>query len=51
MSTSAHTSSAMVTTAKMEKVYSPALDLAKPTGVKPAAVISVPVSIGKAVDV
>ena len=49
--TTHETSSAMVTTAKIEKVYSPAPDLAKPTGVKPAAVISVPVSIGKAVDV
>jgi hypothetical protein len=39
------------TTQKIELVYSPALDLAKPTGTKPAAVISVPVSIGKAVEV
>ncbi len=41
----------MVTTAKIENVYSPAEDLAKPTGVNAAAVISVPVSIGKAVEV
>ncbi len=41
----------METTAKIEKVYSPAADRAKPTGVKPATVISVPVSMGKAVEV
>ena len=41
----------MPTTQKIALVYSPALDLAKPTGMKPAAVISVPVSIGKAVEV
>ena len=41
----------MVTTANIEKVYSPAALLAKPTGTKPAAVTSVPVSIGKAVEV
>src|SRR3984893_4675328 len=35
----------------MPPAYSPALDLAKPTGRKPAAVTSVPVSIGKAVEV
>src|ERR1700738_21996 len=35
----------------MPPAYSPALDLAKPTGKNPAAVTSVPVSIGNAVDV
>jgi hypothetical protein len=49
--TTQETSSAMLTTAKIEKVYSPAPDLARPTGMKPTAVISVPVSIGKAVEV
>ncbi len=43
--------SAIPTTWKIEMVYSPALDLASPTGRKPAAVISVPVSMGKAVAV
>ena len=43
--------SAMPTTWKIEIVYSPALDFANPTGRKPAAVISVPVSIGNAVAV
>ena len=43
--------SAMATTAKIEKVYSPAALRAKPIGTKPATVTSVPVSIGKAVDV
>ena len=43
--------SAMPTTAKSEKVYSPAELLAKPIGMKPATVTSVPVSIGKAVEV
>ena len=38
-------------TENMEKVYSPAADFAKPIGRKPAAVMSVPVSIGIAVDV
>ena len=41
----------MPTTAKIENVYSPAADFAKPTGRKPAAVIRVPVSIGNAVEV
>ncbi len=41
----------MPTTAKMLKQYSPAEDLAKPTGMKAAAVTKVPVSIGKAVEV
>ncbi len=48
--TTQETSSAMVTTAKIENVYSPADDLANPTGRKPATVINVPVSIGNAVD-
>ena len=39
----------MVTTWKIERVYSPVLDCAVAIGRKPAAVISVPVSIGKAV--
>ena len=43
--------SARPTTQKMPPAYSPALDLAKPTGRKPAAVTSVPVSIGNAVEV
>src|ERR1700730_13109116 len=42
------TSSAMVTTAKSEKVYSPAELAAKPTGMKPAIVTSVPASIAMA---
>ena len=41
----------MPTTWNSENTYSPAPDLAKPTGRKPAAVISVPVSIGNAVAV
>ena len=45
------TTSAMPTTANSEKQYSPAPLWAKPTGTKPAMVTSVPVSIGKAVDV
>jgi hypothetical protein len=43
--------SAMATTAKIEKVYSPAELRAKPIGTNPATVTSVPVSIGKAVEV
>ena len=43
------TSSAIVTTAKIAKVYSPVVDFAVAIGRKPEAVISVPVSIGKAV--
>ena len=43
--------SARPTTQKMPPAYSPELDLAKPTGRKPAAVTSVPVSIGNAVEV
>ena len=38
--------SAIVTTAKMENVYSPAALRAKPIGTKPAMVTKVPVSIG-----
>ncbi len=36
---------------KMPPAYWPAIDLAKPTGMNPAAVTSVPVSMGKAVEV
>ena len=36
---------------KIPPAYSPALDLAKPTGRNPAAVTKVPVSIGNAVEV
>jgi len=39
----------MVTTWKIERVYSPVLEAAVAIGRKPAAVISVPVSIGNAV--
>ena len=39
----------MVTTWKIERVYSPVLDAAVAIGKKPAAVIKVPVSIGNAV--
>ena len=42
-------SKASVTTAKMAKVYSPVDERAVAMGRKPTAVISVPVSIGKAV--
>ena len=35
---------------KMPPAYSPEIDLANPTGMKPATVTSVPVSIGKAVE-
>ncbi|MNW22619.1 hypothetical protein D3C71_2242170 [compost metagenome] len=41
--------SAITVTAKMANVYSPVVDLAKPMGKKPAAVISVPVNMGMAV--
>ena len=44
------TNSVMVTTAKIENVYSPAALCAKPIGTKPAAVTKDPVSIGKATD-
>ncbi len=40
----------MPTTAKIEKVYSPAELRAKPIGTKPAMVTSVPVSIEDASD-
>ena len=43
--------SAIATTAKIEKVYSPAALWAKPIGTNPATVTSVPVSMGKAVEV
>ena len=46
--TNQETISAMPTTAKIEKVYSPAVLAAKPIGTKPAMVTSVPVSIGAA---
>src|SRR5207302_8650175 len=42
---------AMATTAKIEKVYSPAALRAKPIGTNPATVTNVPVSIGKATEV
>jgi hypothetical protein len=41
---------AMATTAKIEKVYSPAALRANPMGTNPAIVTSVPASIGKAVE-
>ena len=43
--------SAIATTAKIEKVYSPAALWAKPIGTNPATVTSVPLSMGKAVEV
>ena len=43
--------SATPTTQKMPPAYWPAIDFANPTGMNPAAVTSVPVSIGNAVDV
>src|SRR3984957_14846591 len=46
--TNQETISAIVTTAKIENVYSPAALRAKPIGTKPAMVTKVPVSIGKA---
>ena len=42
--------SEIVTTWKIERVYSPVLEAAVAMGRKPAAVTSVPVSIGNAVD-
>ena len=42
--------SAMPTTAKIEKVYSPAALRAKPMGTNAAIVTSVPASLGKAVE-
>ena len=49
--TTQETTSAMPTTANSVKQYSPAPLWAKPTGTKPATVTSVPVSMGKAVEV
>ncbi len=49
--TNQEATSARPTTQKMPPAYSPVLELAKPTGRKPAAVTSVPVSIGNAVEV
>src|SRR5215472_13512087 len=46
--TNHESTSAYETTAKIEKVYSPAELLAKPIGIKPAAVTNEPVSIGSA---
>src|SRR6516165_9454317 len=46
--TNQETISAIDTTAKIENVYSPAEDRAKPIGTKPAAVTNEPVSIGNA---
>ncbi len=43
--------SAMPTTQKMPPAYSPVAELASPIGMKPAAVTSVPVSMGNAVEV
>ena len=42
--------SAITSTQNIELAYSPVEELAKPTGMNPAAVINVPVSMGKAVD-
>ena len=49
--TNQEATSAMPTTQKMPLVYSPVAELARPIGMKPAAVTSVPVSIGNAVEV
>ena len=46
--TNHETTSAMATTAKSVKVYSPAELAAKPTGTKPAIVTSVPASMAHA---
>ena len=51
MATSQEAIMAMPTIQKIPPAYSPATDFAKPTGMKPATVTSVPVSIGKAVEV
>ena len=48
IATNQDASSAIPTTAKIEKVYSPAELWAKPTGTKPAMVTRVPVSMAKA---
>jgi hypothetical protein len=45
------TRSAVATTQKIEPVYSPDVECAKPTGTKPTAVTRVPVNMGKAVEV
>ena len=46
--TNQDTMRAIATTAKSEKVYSPAELAAKPTGTNPAMVTSVPASMAKA---
>src|SRR3974377_832238 len=46
--TNQETINAIETTAKIENVYSPAEERAKPIGTKPAAVTKEPVGIGKA---
>src|ERR1700760_1598562 len=48
--TNQEATSAIATTQKMLPAYSPTAELAKPMGRKPAAVTSVPVNIGNAVD-
>src|SRR5882762_9307873 len=48
--TNQEATSAIATIQKMPPAYSPTAELAKPIGRKPAAVTSVPVSIGNAVD-
>ena len=45
------TISATAMTTNSEKVNSPAAELFSPMGMKPATVTSVPVSIGKAIEV
>ena len=47
MATNQEAMSAMPTTAKIEKVYSPAELWAKPIGTNPAMVTRVPISIAK----
>ncbi len=49
--TNQEATSAMPTTQKMPPAYSPTVELARPIGTKPAAVTSVPVNMGKAVEV
>ena len=49
MATTHELSRAIRTTANSEKQYSPALEAAKPTGINPAIITRVPVSMGKAV--
>ncbi len=48
--TNQEATSAMPTTQKMPPAYSPVVEAARPIGMKPAAVTSVPVSIGNAVE-